>query len=193
MNLYGEKVMLRAMEPEDLEMLREMINDPEVERMVGGWSFPVSKQTQSQWYEKVANDQQNLRFVIEVQESGEAIGLITLTDINWKDGVGEEGVKLRTGAPKRKGYATDALMTLEWYVFEELRFHRLEARWLSHNEASKRLHVKCGMKHEGIRRSAIFKNNQYLDQYCAGIHRNEYFEVKKRLGWQGNCERRNLQ
>ena len=26
-----------------MEMLRATTNDPEIERMVGGWSFPISK------------------------------------------------------------------------------------------------------------------------------------------------------
>lgn len=45
--IYNEylwkKVKLRALETEDMELLRETVNDPEVERLVGGWSFPVSK------------------------------------------------------------------------------------------------------------------------------------------------------
>lgn len=42
MNLFGKKVMLRALEPEDMSYLLEMINDPEMEKMVVGWSFPNS-------------------------------------------------------------------------------------------------------------------------------------------------------
>ena len=31
------------MEPEDMEMLRATTNDPEIERMVGGWSSRQSR------------------------------------------------------------------------------------------------------------------------------------------------------
>lgn len=42
-----------------------MINDPELEKLVVGWSFPVSLEMQMQWYEKQRNDLQNLKYIIE--------------------------------------------------------------------------------------------------------------------------------
>ena len=65
MILKGEKVILRAIEREDQEFLKEMINDPELEKLVVGWSFPVSLEMQMQWYEKQRNDLQNLKYIIE--------------------------------------------------------------------------------------------------------------------------------
>ena len=43
MNVIGKKVYLRAMEPEDMEILREMTNNPDMERKIAGWSFPVTR------------------------------------------------------------------------------------------------------------------------------------------------------
>ena len=100
MEIYGEKVKLRAIEPDDLEMLREIINDPETEKMVGGWSFPISSYQQEKWFEKVANDSNNLRFIIEIVETKEAIGLVNLVDIDWKNRSGFHGIKLHPKAPK---------------------------------------------------------------------------------------------
>lgn len=42
MNIVGKLVTLRAMERSDCEMVKEMFNDPEIENLVVGWSFPVS-------------------------------------------------------------------------------------------------------------------------------------------------------
>ena len=50
MNIKGKKVFLRALEIEDMEFLRAMINDGEMEHNVIGWSFPVSKYEQQKWY-----------------------------------------------------------------------------------------------------------------------------------------------
>ena len=60
MNLKGKKVFLRAIEKEDLEFLREMINDPEMEKNVGGWSFPISKYEQEKWYENQIFNNNNI-------------------------------------------------------------------------------------------------------------------------------------
>lgn len=183
MNIYGKKVLLRAMEPEDMEMLREMINDLEIERMVGGWSFPVSKHEQLRWYERVVDDKRNLRFIIEIIETGEAIGMINLTDLDWKNRVGFHGIKLKSSAPKGQGYATDAVMALEWYAFEQLNLNRLDGACIVYNDASQRLYDKCGVKVEGIRRQAIYKDGQYFDQQYTGVLRDDYFTAKKSLNW----------
>ena len=52
MNIYGKKVVLRAMEPTDCELVREIFNDPEIESLVVGWAFPLSQYAQEKWYEK---------------------------------------------------------------------------------------------------------------------------------------------
>ena len=83
MILKGEKVILRAIEREDQEFLKEMINDPELEKLVVGWSFPVSLEMQMQWYEKQRNDLQNLKYIIEAD--GQKIGLAILKNIDWKN------------------------------------------------------------------------------------------------------------
>lgn len=82
MNVYGQKVMLRAMEPEDMKMLCETINDPKVEMMVGGWSFPNSYHAQMQWYEQAVQDHSNHHFIVETLEYHQAIGMINLGEID---------------------------------------------------------------------------------------------------------------
>ena len=59
MNINGKVVTLRAIERDDLELMRQMLNDPEIENLVVGWAFPVSKYQQEQWYEKNINDKNN--------------------------------------------------------------------------------------------------------------------------------------
>ena len=49
MILKGKKVTLRAVEEEDLDMLRELSNVPEFEKMIIGWSFPISKKDEAEW------------------------------------------------------------------------------------------------------------------------------------------------
>lgn len=183
MNIYGQKVILRAMEPEDMEMLREMTNDPEIERMVGGWSFPISKVEQTKWYENAVTDKRNLRFIIEVRETQEPIGMLNLVDIDWKNRSAFHGIKMKNDAPKGKGYATDAVMALEWYAFEELQLNRLDGSCIVYNIASQKLYDKCGFKVEGIRRKAIYREGQYFDQQYTGILREDYLKAKESLGW----------
>lgn len=178
MNIYGKKVILRALEVEDMPYLREMINDPEMERMVVGWSFPVSEKQQSEWYNRVIGDNRNLRFAIVYE--GKFVGVSTLVQIDWKNRSADHGIKLCNDTPKRVGIGTDAVFATMRYAFEELQLNRIYTGILDYNVASQKLYEKCGWRVEGNYRQSVFKNNAYHDEIRVAILRGEYFEWKER-------------
>lgn len=181
MNIYGKKIYLRAMEPQDMEMYREMTNDPDTERLLGGWSFPVSEKEQMSWYERAVTDKENLRFTIVIKETDEAIGMLNLVNIDWKNGSAFHGIRLN--GSKGKGYGTDAVMTLMKYAFEELRLVRLDTSFIDYNLPSQGLYKKCGWIIEGRKKKAYFREGQHYDLLVAGITDDEYYETKQRLGY----------
>ncbi|SHJ79098.1 Protein N-acetyltransferase, RimJ/RimL family [Dethiosulfatibacter aminovorans DSM 17477] len=176
MNLIGKRVILRALEIEDMEYLREMLNDPEMESAVIGWSFPTSKYEQEQWYKNMITDKNNLKFAIQSNE-GELIGLATLGKIDWKNRKATHGIKLGKNTPKGQGYATDAVMAVMKYAFEELQLNRLDGSWFENNIASQNLYIKCGWVIEGKVRKSIYKNNEYRNEVIVGILREEYYQL----------------
>lgn len=181
MNIYGKKVYLRAMEPEDMEFYRKMTNDPDVERLLGGWSFPVSKSEQLAWYENAIRDKKNLRFTIVVQETDEIIGMINTVNIDWKNGSAFQGIRL--GKEKGKGYGTDAVMTAMKYAFEELRLVRLDGSFVEYNIPSQKMYQKCGWSIEGTKKKAIYREGKHYDLLIAGITDEEYYVAKEKLGY----------
>lgn len=183
MNIYGNNVMLRAMELEDLEMLREMANDSNIEHLVGGWSFPISKYEQDNWYRNAVSDKRNLRFIIEVLDTKEAVGMVNLVDIDWKNRSAFHGIKLKNNAPKGKGIGTDAVMAIMRYAFEELQLVRLDGSWVEYNHSSIALYKKCGWSIEGKKEKAKFSRGKYYDVLLGGILAENYFEAKKTLNW----------
>lgn len=183
MEIYGKNIKLRAMEPDDMEMLRELINDPEIEKMIGGWSFPVSKSAQAKWYENAVFDKNNLRLVIESLETGEALGMVNLVDIDWKNRSAFHGIRLGNNAPRRKGIGTDAVMALMNYAFDEMQLVRVDTSWVEYNEPSLKLYKKCGWSIEGKKEMAKFVNGKYYAVYFGGILKSDFEEAKKELGW----------
>ncbi len=177
MNLIGKRVLLRALEVEDMEALRETINDPYFESMVGGWSFPVSKNAQIKWFESMLSSQSNFRYAIESLETKKFLGMISLLNIDWKNRSGMTAIKLSKIALAGQGIATDAEFTLMKYAFDELNLHRLTADVIEYNKASIALHKKIGGFVEGIKREAVFKNGQYNDVLCFGILKNDYIKA----------------
>lgn len=176
MNIKGKFVILRAIEKQDLELMRQMLNDPEIENLVVGWAFPVSKYQQEQWYENNINDINNLRFIIETQEDG-ALGIATLTNIDWKNRRAFHGIKLANKEKRTKGIGTDVVMAIMRYAFDELQLNRLDGSWFDDNIASKKLYQKCGWKVEGRIRRCIFKNGKYRDLDVVGILKEEYHQL----------------
>lgn len=176
MNIVYGKVILRALERGDMELLRSTLNDPEIEKMVVGWSFPVSSTEQLNWFDRVQGNKTHHRFAIEYE--GKFVGISTLTDIDWKDRRAFHGIKLIASAPKGKGIGFDAVCGTMQYAFEELQLNRLTGGILTHNIPSQKLYKKCGWKEEGLFRQQVFKNNQYYDETPVAILRSEYFEWK---------------
>jgi RimJ/RimL family protein N-acetyltransferase len=184
MNLKGKKVTLRAIEEEDLEMLRGIVNDPEIEGLVCGWSYPISKYNQRKWFEKISEDKDNIRFTIETEEDG-AIGFAGIMDINWKNRTCFPGLKLANKELKTKGIGYDAMMVIMKYVFEELQLNHIEGKIIDYNERSKKLFFeKLGWKQEGIKRKYIFNRGAYHDLIICSILVEEYHElIQKTRYW----------
>lgn len=167
---------LRAVEYEDLDMMQDMLNDSEMEKLIVGWSLPVSSAAQRKWFETSMSDKTNLRFVIETEE-GESIGIATLSNIDWKNRRATHGMKLQNKKNRHKGIGTDVVMAIMRYAFDELNLHRLDGSWFMDNVPSQKMYTKCGWKEEGRRREYIFKNGKYKDLIVVGILKDEYYEL----------------
>lgn len=173
MNIYGKKVLLRALTLSDRDLVCDLFNDPEIENDVIGWAFPLSKDTYDEWLNNTLKDENKHRFIVESPDDG-SVGVISLTDIDWKNKKATHGIKFLKKENRNKGYGTDALMALMKFAFEELGIHRLETTIFTTNEASIALHKKCGWKEEGLQREAIFKNNCFKDVLIFSILDSEY-------------------
>lgn len=55
----------------------------------------------------------------------------------------------------QQGLATEAVQAMIRFGFETLGLHRIEARFMIHNLASRRVMEKCGMTFEGIHRGLM--------------------------------------
>lgn len=183
MNIRGKKVTLRAMEKKDGPLLVEIFNDPEIENLVVGWSFPLSEFAQEKWLENHYQDQNNFRFIIE-DEEGQAVGVATLVEIDWKNRSATHGIKIVQQANRGRGIGTDAVMAIMRYAFDELQLNRLDGSWFPENIASKNMYMKCGWKEEGIKKQCVFKRGKYRDLILTGILAQDYYDlIEKNHYW----------
>lgn len=183
MNICGRVVVLRALEPSDMEALRGFHNDPDIARLIMGWSFPISSVEQQRWYERTITDQFNKRFAIDTPGHG-FIGISTLTNIDVKYRSAFHGIMIGARDIQGRGYGTDAVMATMRYAFEELGLERLDGEIVEFNEPSRRLYVdKCGWMIEGRRRRSVFRNGEWYDSMTVGILRDDYIRLVNRNGY----------
>ena len=168
MYLKNEFVLLRAIEEKDAQLLWKMINDPTIEHYTLSGNYPVSQHQQKQWIENYRNSDSIIRFIVEL-EGGDAIGMVMLTKIDWKN---------RSPA-RRKGDMRLAVSALLDYAFYELNLHRIEAEILEYNFASQKLMLAMGMTQEGRRRKCVFRSGMYHDVLVMGLLEEEWRQRQK--------------
>ena len=163
MNIQGKNVVLRAISMKDANLLMELINDAETEKMLGGISFPVSLEGQEKWIAAQAGRTDVLRCIVALKENEEGIGTVILSDIDTKNGVAQVHIKMDKQRGRGKGYGSDALNTIVNYAFGEMRLNCIYADVLEYNTVSQKLFEKCGFLRDGVLRSRVFKGGRYIN------------------------------
>lgn len=185
--IVGKKVTLRPVEEEHLPLLLEWTNDPEISRLVGGWSFPISRKAQSDWYTRSLNNATTQRWIVEVD--GEPIGLTGLWEIDWHNRTALTALKLGSSSVRGKGYGTDAIFTVMEYAFHQVGLNKLWGEILMYNLASYRAYIKnCGWTVEGINREHVFRDGIFHDQLRVSILRREYEKLARASDYKPNLE-----
>ena len=155
-----KSVILRAIEAEDMSYLQDMMNDPAIEKMTGGGSFPVSLDRQRKWFDRYPQ-QEELRLMIQ-QKKGKTIGIIMLTNIDWRNRTGELSEKTKaTLETRRPNDVYDAMMGFLNYSFNELNLNCIHGTVLEYNHLSRKLAKKCGLVEEGVLRNRVYKNGKH--------------------------------
>ena len=94
------------------------------------------------------------------KESGRMIGTCGFTRFDLPHNGAEIGYVLNPEFHGR-GYATEAASRVMRYGFEELGLHRIEAKFMEGNDASRRVMEKLGMQFEGFRRESMLVKKRY--------------------------------
>ena len=167
MNIIGKNIVLRAVEQEDLGVLRALMNDPDVENKVCGWSFPLSSQEHNSWFNSLRNDDKTLRCVIVTNEKV-TIGTCVLSNIDWKNRHGRVHIKILKEY-RGNGYGKAAVSTLTNYGFRELDLKCIWATALEDNLASVTMFEKCGFKKEGVMRCRVYKEGRHQNEVMLSV------------------------
>ncbi|ADV44501.1 GCN5-related N-acetyltransferase [Bacteroides helcogenes P 36-108] len=160
----SERLHLRAMEPEDLEIMYAMENDPQ-NWDVTNFNVPYSKFILRQYIENSQCDMfadRQLRMMIVRHEDDAVVGTVDITDFSPLHSRGEIGIVVQREY-QSKGYAKEALDLLCDYVFGFLFLKQLTAHISTDNEASIQLFKSCGFAECGLLKEWWCVGGQYKD------------------------------
>lgn len=155
MEVTGDKVILRTIQEQDRGLLLNLINDPEITRITGGYSLPASYEHHMDRFRSMPESIGCLYSIIADRKNPQTgLGILILSDIDLSRKNAEIYIKLNTSV-RRHGYGQDAVNTLVAYAFRELGLGCIYANILESNMASRKLFEACGFKLEQVHRHTI--------------------------------------
>lgn len=110
--------------------------------------------------------------VIE-RSSGKMIGTCGFTRIDMPNNVGEIGYVLNPDF-HGKGYGTEAAREALKFGFDVIGLHRIEAKFMEGNRASRRVMDKLGMTFEGFHKEAILVKGKYRTVGISAVLSEDY-------------------
>ncbi|OPA78686.1 GNAT family N-acetyltransferase [Paenibacillus selenitireducens] len=175
----GIKVRLRPILPTDWEKFHHNDFDSEGARLCDVIHFPRSEDGTRSWAAHQASNTSNgdnISLAIETLD-GELVGSIGTNSCNSRHGTFKYGIAIFR-EHWRKGYASEAVLILLRYYFEELRYQKVNAHVYAFNEGSSALQEHLGLIQEGRLRNMIYTKGQYFDEYVYGLTQSDYVNLK---------------
>ncbi len=117
-------------------------------------------------------------FALEHRETGKMIGTCGFTDFDLGNNAAEVGYVLNPDF-WHMGLAPEALTRLMQFGFSELRLHRLVAKIMVENDASKHVAEKCGFRHEATHKDSMLVKGEFRTICEYAILSGEYFSGRK--------------
>ena len=161
------EIRLRAIEPEDLELLYSWENNNSwwiISNTIAPFSrYPLKRYIRNS--HKNIYETGQLRLMIELIKEKQTIGTIDIFDFDHFHKRAGIGILIAVEEQRRKGYATMALKCLSDYCFRTLQLHQLWCNILANNRESIELFTKQGFVQIGIKKDWVKTVDGYLDEY----------------------------
>lgn len=165
MQLQNEDVILRALEPEDIDLLFELENDTVLWKY-SNRSQPYSKHLLKNYItnaHKHILEFRQIKFTITINKN-QPIGFIDLFDYEPMHRRAAVGLVVRK-ENRERGYGTAALQLIDFYAKKYLQIHQLYANIALENKASIELFKGQGYIFVGKKKDWNFYDDQFHDEY----------------------------
>lgn len=173
-SLVTERLLLRRMQVGDCYDMYEYASDPNVTRFLT-WSPHPDMEYTKEYLQYIANHYKLGDFydwAVILREENKMIGTCGFTRFHMHHDCGEVGYVINP-AYRGRGIACEAVQTVMRFGFSNLGLHRIEAKYMDGNEASRRVMEKVGMTFEGMRRDEMLIKGSYRNIGVCSILRED--------------------
>jgi [ribosomal protein S5]-alanine N-acetyltransferase len=173
--LVGERVYLRALRDEDADgPYAGWFNDEETCRGNSHHQFPYTKHAALDYIRAVRSRRDCLVLAIALRSDDRHVGNISLQAIDGTYRSAELAFVIGEPDARGKGYGREAGRLVVGHGFRALNLHRIYCGTFETNEAMRRLAKDLGMREEGRRRDAAFKDGRFVDLIEFGVLESEF-------------------
>lgn len=164
--IAGKSILLRALEPSDIDLLYEWENNQDVWK-ISDTVQPFSRYSLEKYIDSPQDIfiQHQLRLVICLQSSGEAVGCIDLFDFNPLHRRVGIGILIADEVNRNRGIARESLALTIDYCFQVLDCHQIYCNITENNFRSINLFEKLGFERVGLKRDWIREEGGFINEF----------------------------
>ena len=170
-SISTERLVLRALEVDDVPALTEMMNDEQV----AAWTDvpqPYTEDAARRWIAEYAATERTagrgLDLAVTEFLTQRLVGVIQLGRTNWHVRSTELSYIIAPWA-RGEGYASEAALATAQWLFRDQDFERIELRTAADNTASQQVAQKIGCISEGVLRNACIAHTRTEDGSWADL------------------------
>jgi UDP-4-amino-4,6-dideoxy-N-acetyl-beta-L-altrosamine N-acetyltransferase len=163
--------------PEDVERIRAIRNEPEVRRNMYT-DHEIAVEEHLRWMDRtITRDDVEMSAVVFEQRIVGTVGLSAIVPAHAR----AEWAFYLTKEVQGKGLGSALEFKFLERAFAERCLHKLNCEVLTFNTAVVALHKKFGFREEGIRRDHILRNGEWIDAILLGMTDAEWAEQRSVL------------
>lgn len=183
--LEGAGIVLRSVEPRDLESIRQMFNNPQTMKYLQemtkpkGWTMADIEERHQRRHSR-AKWGELIQFIVEDSKTGEFLGTSGFPTLNLKNKTAERGLILLPTSWGKGVYTAVNWLTLQ-YAYETLKIETVEFDTHPENTATIHFLNKIGATLETDRPKFIVINGENVPRVIFTLHISQWPVVKEKI------------
>ena len=167
-------IILRPLEPKDVEYYYRYRNDWEVIRHLGGFSTGYSRANLEDWIKRHSNRDDEILWTIADAATDECIGHVGLYQVDHRVRKGQFAIMIGDKALWGRGIGTRVTQAVVSWAFSQLNLHKVSLHVLANNQRAIRIYEGLGFRPEGILRDEQFRDGQFLDLMLMAVFEDDW-------------------